>query len=64
MSAGFAGLTKDKYEDLLKNCGICFEDYIAYYGLGLDSLSVVPDNGWQSLPMLYNVPIWRKKFLP
>lgn len=41
MSAGFAGLTKDKYEDLLKNAAyIAPEDYIAYYGLGLDSLSV------------------------
>ncbi len=41
MSAGFAGLTKDKYEDLLKNAAyIDPEDYISYYGLGLDSLSV------------------------
>ena len=41
MSAAFAGLTKDKYEDMIMNAAyLDAEDYIEDYGLGLDSISV------------------------
>ena len=41
MSAAFAGLTKDKYEDMIMNAAyLDAEDYIEDYGLGLDSMSV------------------------
>ena len=41
MSAAFAGLTKDKYENMIINAAyLDAEDYIEDYGLGLDSISV------------------------
>lgn len=41
MSAALAGLTKDKYQDMLANAAYFdAEDYIEDYGLGLDSFSI------------------------